>query len=344
MTWFRKRCSFWMIFGYGHESYKLKWNAGGTDQNGQTQRRISHVEDICQMPRIRELCSRPMRNFVIIKIMQCRHRLHNTVHNIIVIKIDKVIHDVSFLSCIFYHNFASTLTYWSIPKIGDVLYIVLGPSRYTFDGLNNLLAAAFDFEDHEVFFLFQTLVFQLVFFVVPHRPQEMPLQLCHEVRESVYQILPAFHWYPSRLKTGDEGDSSWFFYCLRYMVPKECVPRTNFGFQLSSAANFATENPGSNVLVFIDDEAGSVLRSPIPVSWAWNWNWIQWSLCKCWSKYILVCQGQQSYLYSQGKETCSMLCVKLEFIQTTLTHDLPFKNHLTDLTWDEMRNHTENCQ
>ena len=263
MRWFRKRCSFWMIFGYGHESYKLKWNAGGTDQNGQTQRRISHVEDICQMPRIRELCSRPMRNFVIIKIMQCRHRLHNTVHNIIVIKIDKVIHDVSFLSCIFYHNFASTLTYWSIPKIGDVLYM-LGPSRYTFDGLNNLLAAAFDFEDHEVFFLFQTLVFQLVFFVVPHRPQEMPLQLCHEVRESVYQILPAFHWYPSRLKTGDEGDSSCVF-LSKARGPKGMCAQQQLWFS-AQKPRISPPDPGLKTSdETIDDEAGSVLRSPIPV-------------------------------------------------------------------------------
>ena len=234
MTWFRKRCSFWMIFGYGHESYKLKWNAGGTDQNGQTQRRISHVEDICQMPRIRELCSRPMRNFVIIKIMQCRHRLHNTVHNIIVIKIDKVIHDVSFLSCIFYHNFASTLTYWSIPKTGDVLYIVLGPSRYTFDGLNNLLAAAFDFEDHEVGFLVSnSCVSTGVFCGAPPSPGDAIAAVPWGKGVS----LPDF---TSLSLISESTQNRWWrgfqlvFFCLRHMVPKECVPSNNFGFQLRS--------------------------------------------------------------------------------------------------------------
>lgn len=168
------------------------------------------------------------------KIMQCRHRLHNTVHNIIVIKIDKVIHDVSFLSCIFYHNFASTLTYWSIPKTGDVLYIVLGPSRYTFDGLNNLLAAAFDFEDHEVGFLVSnSCVSTGVFCGAPPSPGDAIAAVPWGKGVS----LPDF---TSLSLISESTQNRWWrgfqlvFFCLRHMVPKECVPSNNFGFQLRS--------------------------------------------------------------------------------------------------------------
>lgn len=110
-------------------------------------------------------------------------------------------------------------------------------------------------------FLFQTLVFQLVFFVGPHRPQEMPLQLCHEVRESVYQPFIDIQVDSKQVMKGIPAG----VFLSKAHGPKGMCAQQQLWFS-AQKPRISPPDPGLKTSdETIDDEAGSVLRSPIPV-------------------------------------------------------------------------------
>ena len=91
-------------------------------------------------------------------------------------------------------------------------------------------------------------------------------------------------------------------------------------------------------------EAGIVLRLPIPVRGSRNCSIGQWSLCNRFSANISWYVRVNGFTYTPKERKHAEFIHPILFSTWDERKTLPFKNHLSDLTWDEMGNQIHTCQ